>query len=70
MKRNNYNETIQNYQSYEQLHPQWNKGFWWPKTNFCECRNWEIITAKNDVFKKHLKNNRNRYCTYKYKALH
>ena len=28
-----------------------------------------LITAKNDVFKKYLKNNRNRYYTYKYKAL-
>ena len=28
-----------------------------------------LITAKNDVFKKQLKNNRNRYYTYKYKAL-
>ena len=28
-----------------------------------------LTTAKNDVFKKHLKNNRNRYYTYKYKAL-
>ena len=27
-----------------------------------------LITAKN-VFKKHLKNNRNRYYVYKYKAL-
>ena len=29
----------------------------------------KLITAKNDVFKNHLKNNRNRYYTYKYKAL-
>ena len=29
-----------------------------------------LIAAKNDVFKKHLKNNRNRYYTYKYKGLH
>ena len=28
-----------------------------------------LITAKNDVFKKHLKNNRNHYYTYKYKVL-
>ena len=28
-----------------------------------------LITAKNDGFKKHLKNNQNRYYTYKYKAL-
>ena len=28
-----------------------------------------LITAKNYVFTKHLKNNLNPYCTYKYKAL-
>ena len=28
-----------------------------------------LITAKNEVFKKHSKNNRNHYYTYKYKAL-
>ena len=28
----------------------------------------KLITAKNDAFKKHLKNNRNHYYTYKYKA--
>ena len=28
-----------------------------------------LITAKNDILKKHLKNNRNRYYTYKYKTL-
>ena len=28
-----------------------------------------LITAKNEVFKKHSKNNRNRYYTYIYKAL-
>ena len=28
-----------------------------------------LITAKNEVFKKHLKNTRNRYYTYKCKAL-
>ena len=28
-----------------------------------------LITAKNEIFKKHLKNNQNRYYTYKYKAL-
>ena len=28
-----------------------------------------LITTKNDAFKKHLKNNRNHYYTYKYKAL-
>ena len=27
----------------------------------------KLITAKNDVFKNHLKNNRNRYYTYKIK---
>ena len=29
----------------------------------------KLITAKNDAFRKHLKNNRNHYYTYKYKAL-
>ena len=29
----------------------------------------KLFTAKNDVFKKHLQNNRNRYYTYKCKAL-
>ena len=28
-----------------------------------------LITAKDNIFKKYLKNNRNRYYTYKYKAL-
>ena len=28
-----------------------------------------LITAKNDVFKKHLKNNRSCYYTYKYKEV-
>ena len=28
-----------------------------------------LITAKNAVFKKHLKNNQNRYYSYKYRAL-
>ena len=27
-----------------------------------------LITTKNELFKKHSKNNRNRYYTYKYKA--
>ena len=32
-------------------------------------KNENLITAKNEVFKKRFKNNRNCYYTYKYKAL-
>ena len=38
-----------------------------PPWMYAETEN--LISAKNEVFKKHLKNNRNRYYTYKCKAL-
>ena len=56
------------YQCYGKYIPNETKIFDEQNLPWMNAENENLITAKNEVFKNHFKNNRNRYYTYKYKA--